>query len=149
MRLADEAFCIGGAAARDSYLRADAILDVCRSVGGRSVHPGYGFLSENAAFADTCHQSGVAFVGPPGSAIRAMGDKSEAKRIMSEAGVPVVPGAMGELLQGAGCVRLCGGLLGPTRGARDARYVGGVSSTWYQLCSDGFKIRTQTFLPRL
>jgi len=96
IRLADEAFHIGGAAARDSYLRADVLLDVCARVGGHSVHPGYGFLSENAAFADACVKAGIAFVGPPGDAIRAMGNKSEAKAIMHAAGVPVVPGYHGE-----------------------------------------------------
>ncbi|KAG1663236.1 hypothetical protein FOA52_004437 [Chlamydomonas sp. UWO 241] len=95
IRLADEAFYIGGAAARDSYLRQDALLDVCASAGGKSLHPGYGFLSENAAFADACAAAGVAFVGPGGAAIRSMGNKSEAKSLMSAAGVPVVPGYHG------------------------------------------------------
>ncbi|GLC58882.1 hypothetical protein PLESTB_001413000 [Pleodorina starrii] len=94
--LADESFCIGGAAARDSYLRADVILDVARRTGADAVHPGYGFLSENAAFAEACTAAGVSFVGPPASAIRSMGDKSTAKAIMQAAGVPVVPGYHGE-----------------------------------------------------
>ncbi|GLI62959.1 hypothetical protein VaNZ11_005815 [Volvox africanus] len=96
VNLADESYCIGGAAARDSYLRSDAILEVARRTGADAVHPGYGFLSENAAFAEACAAAGVAFVGPPAAAIRAMGDKSTAKGIMQAAGVPVVPGYHGE-----------------------------------------------------
>eukprot|EP00198_Chlamydomonas_reinhardtii_P008777 XP_001698114.1 methylcrotonoyl-CoA carboxylase alpha subunit [Chlamydomonas reinhardtii] len=96
VELADESFCIGAAAARDSYLRADAILDAARRSGADSVHPGYGFLSENAAFAEACAAAGLAFVGPPAEAIRAMGNKSRAKEIMQAAGVPVVPGYHGD-----------------------------------------------------
>ncbi|KAG2445199.1 hypothetical protein HYH02_008667 [Chlamydomonas schloesseri] len=95
VELADESFCIGAAAARDSYLRGDAILDVAARSGATAVHPGYGFLSENAAFAEACAAAGLAFVGPPAAAIRAMGDKSRAKEIMQAAGVPVVPGYHG------------------------------------------------------
>ncbi|PSC74742.1 Methylcrotonoyl-carboxylase subunit mitochondrial [Micractinium conductrix] len=94
--LADEAFCIGPPAARESYLRTDRILEVAERTGASAVHPGYGFLSENSGFAAACEQRGIAFVGPPASAIRAMGDKSEAKALMAEAGVPVVPGYHGE-----------------------------------------------------
>ncbi|KAK9817790.1 hypothetical protein WJX72_002185 [[Myrmecia] bisecta] len=93
---ADEAFCIGPEAARDSYLRKDRILGVALRTGANAIHPGYGFLSENAGFAQLCQDSGIAFVGPPASAIRAMGDKSEAKAMMSAAGVPVVPGYHGK-----------------------------------------------------
>ncbi|GIL49796.1 hypothetical protein Vafri_6028 [Volvox africanus] len=96
VNLADESYCIGGAAARDSYLRSDAILEVAQLTGADAVHPGYGFLSENAAFAEACAAAGVAFVGPPAAAIRSMGDKSTAKAIMQAAGVPVVPGYHGE-----------------------------------------------------
>ncbi|KAL3134741.1 hypothetical protein ABBQ32_007741 [Trebouxia sp. C0010 RCD-2024] len=92
---ADQAFCIGPAAAKDSYLRKDHILQVAQRAGATAVHPGYGFLSENASFAQLCHQNGIAFVGPPAAAIRAMGDKSEAKALMIKAGVPVVPGYHG------------------------------------------------------
>jgi len=94
--MADEAYHIGAAPARESYLRADVILDVCKRSGAQAVHPGYGFLSENAAFADACAEAGVVFIGPPAASIRAMGGKSEAKALMQEAGVPLVPGYHGE-----------------------------------------------------
>ena len=94
--MADEAYHIGAAPARESYLRADAILDVCKRAGAQAVHPGYGFLSENAAFADACAEAGVVFIGPPAASIRAMGGKSEAKALMQQAGVPLVPGYHGE-----------------------------------------------------
>src|SRR6516165_11202225 len=94
--MADEAYRIGPAPARESYLDADAILDAARRSGARAVHPGYGFLSENAAFAEACTKAGVVFIGPSAAAIRAMGSKSAAKRLMGEAGVPLVPGYHGE-----------------------------------------------------
>ena len=94
--LADEAYRIGPAPARESYLRGDVLLDVCKRSGAQALHPGYGFLSENADFADACAAAGVVFVGPPASAIRAMGGKSEAKALMEKAGVPLVPGYHGE-----------------------------------------------------
>src|SRR5262245_16558223 len=96
VRLADEARAIGPAPARESYLNADAILAAARAARADAIHPGYGFLSENAAFAEACSRSGVAFVGPAASAIRAMGLKHEAKAIVSAAGVPVVPGYLRE-----------------------------------------------------
>ena len=94
--MADEAHPIGGALARDSYLRADRILDVAKATGAQAIHPGYGFLSENADFAEACAAAGIAFVGPPANAIRAMGSKAESKALMVAAGVPVVPGYHGE-----------------------------------------------------
>jgi len=94
--LADEAHPIGGAAARDSYLRPDRIIEVARKAGADAIHPGYGFLSENADFAEACAAAGITFVGPPAAAIRAMGSKAEAKRLMEAAGVPVVPGYHGD-----------------------------------------------------
>ncbi|MDZ7858682.1 acetyl/propionyl/methylcrotonyl-CoA carboxylase subunit alpha [Sphaerotilus sp.] len=96
VRLADEAVLIGPAAARESYLRADKILDVARATGAQAVHPGYGFLSENDAFADACAEAGIVFIGPPASAIRAMGSKSAAKALMEKAGVPLTPGYHGD-----------------------------------------------------
>ncbi len=93
---ADAAFCIGPAPAAESYLRAEAILEAARAAGATAIHPGYGFLSENAAFAEACAAAGIAFVGPPAAAIRAMGSKSEAKALMQAAGVPLVPGYHGD-----------------------------------------------------
>ncbi len=97
VRYADEAYAIGPAPARDSYLRIDRILDAARASGAQAVHPGYGFLAENAEFADACAGAGVTFIGPPASAIAAMGDKVEARRRMQAAGVPVIPGTETDL----------------------------------------------------
>ncbi|NBB82122.1 MAG: ATP-grasp domain-containing protein, partial [Alphaproteobacteria bacterium] len=93
---ADEAVRLGPAPAAESYLRADAILEAARATGADAVHPGYGFLSENAGFAEACQAAGIVFIGPPAAAIRAMGGKSEAKALMAEAGVPLVPGYHGD-----------------------------------------------------
>ena len=93
--LADEAFRIGPPEANDSYLRGDRIVEVAKSSGASAIHPGYGFLSENAEFAERCERAGITFLGPPPEAIRAMGDKSAAKAIMEKAGVPLVPGYHG------------------------------------------------------
>ncbi|MBL0149446.1 MAG: 3-methylcrotonyl-CoA carboxylase [Ideonella sp.] len=92
----DEAVRIGGPSPRDSYLRADRILEVAKATGAQAVHPGYGFLSENAAFAQACADAGIAFIGPPPTAIAAMGSKSAAKSLMEQAGVPLVPGYHGD-----------------------------------------------------
>jgi 3-methylcrotonyl-CoA carboxylase alpha subunit len=94
--LADEAWPIGPPPARDSYLNIGAILDVARNSGAEAVHPGYGFLSENAEFAEACAAAGVTFIGPPASAIRAMGSKAAARALMQRSGVPLVPGYHGE-----------------------------------------------------
>jgi 3-methylcrotonyl-CoA carboxylase alpha subunit len=96
VRLADEAVCIGPAAARESYLVAERILDAAKRTGAQAVHPGYGFLSENDQFADACAAAGVVFIGPPADAIRAMGSKSAAKKIMGAANVPLTPGYHGD-----------------------------------------------------
>ncbi|CAG9175874.1 acetyl/propionyl/methylcrotonyl-CoA carboxylase subunit alpha [Cupriavidus respiraculi] len=92
----DEAVHIGGAAARDSYLRADHLIEMARETGAQAIHPGYGFLSENEGFAEGCAAAGLVFIGPPASAIRAMGSKSAAKQLMEKAAVPLVPGYHGE-----------------------------------------------------
>ena len=92
----DEAWLIGAAHPRESYLRGDRILEVARKSGAQAIHPGYGFLSENAGFARACQQAGVVFVGPPPAAIEAMGSKSAAKALMEKAGVPLVPGYHGD-----------------------------------------------------
>ncbi|SOZ80704.1 hypothetical protein CBM2618_A30008 [Cupriavidus taiwanensis] len=83
----DEAVHIGGAAARDSYLRADHIIEMAKETGAQAIHPGYGFLSENEAFAEACAAAGLVFIGPPASAIHAMGSKSAAKQLMEQASV--------------------------------------------------------------
>jgi 3-methylcrotonyl-CoA carboxylase alpha subunit len=95
----DEAFYIGGASASESYLNAARILEVARQCGAEAIHPGYGFLSENAAFARACDAAGIVFIGPPASAIDAMGSKSEAKALMDAAGVPLIPGYHGDAQQ--------------------------------------------------
>jgi len=94
--LADEAVRLGPPRPADSYLRGDRVIEACRKTGAEAVHPGYGFLSENAAFAGLCSENGVTFIGPGPSAIRAMGSKSAAKSIMQAAGVPLVPGFHGD-----------------------------------------------------
>jgi 3-methylcrotonyl-CoA carboxylase alpha subunit len=91
----DEALHIGGAAPRDSYLRIERILDAARRTGAQAIHPGYGFLSENEAFAQACADAGIVFIGPPASAIAAMGSKAAAKSLMEKARVPLVPGYHG------------------------------------------------------
>ena len=96
VRQADMAVPIGPAPARDSYLNSDALLDAARRAGADAVHPGYGFLSENAAFAAACEAAGLVFIGPPPDAIAAMGNKARAKELMQAAGIPCVPGYQGE-----------------------------------------------------
>ncbi|PPQ99523.1 hypothetical protein CVT24_005313 [Panaeolus cyanescens] len=93
---ADEAYCIGPAPSAQSYLAMDKIIDVCLKSGAQAVHPGYGFLSENAKFSEKLAQNGIVFIGPPASAIVSMGSKSESKNIMLAAGVPCVPGYHGD-----------------------------------------------------
>jgi 3-methylcrotonyl-CoA carboxylase alpha subunit len=93
---ADESVLIGPPPARESYLKADAILAAARQTGAEAIHPGYGFLSENAAFAEAVLAAGLVWVGPPPAAIRAMGLKDAAKRLMAEAGVPTTPGYLGD-----------------------------------------------------
>ena len=93
---ADQAFQIGPAAASESYLRVDKILETARQSGADAIHPGYGFLSENTELAKQCEEAGIQFIGPPASAIAAMGSKSAAKALMEKAGVPLVPGYHGD-----------------------------------------------------
>ena len=96
VQAADRAFPIGPAPARDSYLNIPHILAAAKAAGAQAIHPGYGFLSENPAFADACAAAGIVFVGPPASAMRAMGSKSAAKALMERSGVPLLPGYHGE-----------------------------------------------------
>jgi 3-methylcrotonyl-CoA carboxylase alpha subunit len=94
--MADEAVHIGGSPARESYLVVEKIIEAAKRTGAEAIHPGYGFLSENAGFAEACAKAGIVFIGPPPAAIRAMGSKSEAKKIMEKAKVPLVPGYHGD-----------------------------------------------------
>ena len=93
VRYADEAYCIGPAASRESYLRIDKIIDVARMAGADAIHPGYGFLAENAEFAAACADADITFIGPSPDAIEKMGDKITARETVAKHGVPLVPGS--------------------------------------------------------
>src|SRR5438034_11314010 len=92
VRMADEAAHVGPAPSSESYLRIDRILDAARRHGAQAIHPGYGFLSENAEFAAACEDAGIGFIGPSADSIRQMGSKTAARRLARKSGVPVVPG---------------------------------------------------------
>ena len=96
VQMADEAVHVGAPPSRESYLKGELIVDIAKKVGADAIHPGYGFLSENADFARLCAENDIIFVGPPVGAIEAMGSKSAAKEIMEKAGVPLVPGYHGK-----------------------------------------------------
>ncbi|MGZ3663705.1 MAG: acetyl-CoA carboxylase biotin carboxylase subunit [Ktedonobacterales bacterium] len=106
VRMADEAIHLGPAPAGESYLNIGKILDAAKQSGAGAIHPGYGFLSENAEFADACALAGIIFVGPPGHVMRALGEKTAAKRIAVEAGVPIVPGYNSRLEDAAMAARI-------------------------------------------
>ena len=93
VRMADEAYHVGPAAPRESYLNIERVIETAKKAGVDAIHPGYGFLSENAAFVEACDRAGITFIGPPASAMRAMGSKTAAREKMQAAGVPIVPGA--------------------------------------------------------
>jgi acetyl-CoA carboxylase biotin carboxylase subunit len=97
VRFADDDVCIGPPPSRQSYLRIPAIIAAAEITGADAIHPGYGFLAENAEFAETCAASNLAFIGPTGEQIRQMGDKATARRLAAEAGVPTVPGSPGTI----------------------------------------------------
>ena len=110
VQMADEAYRAGTAAASESYLCIERILEIAKTAGAGAVHPGYGFLSENADFAAACAEARIKFIGPGARAIRRMGSKTEAREAMRAAGVPVVPGtasAVSGPLRGAGGSRRC------------------------------------------
>jgi acetyl-CoA carboxylase biotin carboxylase subunit len=104
--MADEAYPIGAAAATESYLSIEKLVRVAKAAGADAVHPGYGFLAENARFAEACQDAGLVFVGPPPAAIRAMGDKTAARRIARDLGVPMVPGTLEPVASSAEARRL-------------------------------------------
>ncbi|HEU4650143.1 MAG TPA: acetyl/propionyl/methylcrotonyl-CoA carboxylase subunit alpha [Croceibacterium sp.] len=108
VRMADEAVHIGPSPAAESYLRADRIIAACKATGAEAVHPGYGFLSERASFVEALAAEGIAFIGPPASAIAAMGDKIESKKLALAAGVNVVPGFVGEIADTEHAMRIAG-----------------------------------------
>ena len=93
--LADESVALGGNTSAETYLDIDKVIGALQAAGADAVHPGYGFLSENAAFARACAEAGITFIGPPPAAIESMGDKATAKQIMLDAGVPCIPGYQG------------------------------------------------------
>src|SRR5713226_303760 len=101
VRMADEAHHIGPSQAAKSYLHIPTIIEVAKQSGAQAVHPGYGFLSENAAFVEACTEAGLIFVGPPASVQRAVGEKTEARNTARAASVPIVPGAMTDVLSDA------------------------------------------------
>ena len=106
VRMADEAVCIGPAPSVQSYLLADKIIAACRQTGAEAVHPGYGFLSEKAPFAQALHDAGIVFIGPDASAMAAMGDKIESKKLAQAAGVSTVPGYLGEITDESQAIRI-------------------------------------------
>src|ERR671935_1166765 len=104
VKLADESICVGPNEARASYLNIPAIISAAAITDSEAIHPGYGFLAENAAFADICRTCGLTFIGPSPEAIRLMGDKAQARVIAKQAGVPVVPGSEMPLKSEAGAL---------------------------------------------
>lgn len=106
-KIADETVCIGPPATKDSYLNAAAIIEAAKMTGAQAIHPGFGFLSENADFAEMCEKNGIVFIGPSPESIRMLGDKAAAKETMKNAGVPVIPGSDGEVPDFETAKKLC------------------------------------------
>jgi acetyl-CoA/propionyl-CoA carboxylase biotin carboxyl carrier protein len=109
---ADEAYNLGDGPAADNYLHVEKILDVARRAGAEAIHPGYGFLAENAPFAQACEDAGIVFIGPPASAIEAMGSKTRARELMKAAGVPIVPGTTEPVATVADALKIAKGEIG-------------------------------------
>jgi propionyl-CoA carboxylase alpha chain len=106
VRMADEAYCVGGPKSSDSYLQMHRILDIAKKTGAQGIHPGYGFLSENAKFADMVESNGIAFIGPSSKPMNLMGDKINSKKIAQEANCYIIPGFQGEVETEADAVRI-------------------------------------------
>ena len=147
VRMADEAYPIGPAAAAESYLRVDKIVATARRAGCDAIHPGYGFLSENPALPEACEAAGLAFIGPPASAMRAMGSKTAARDKMAAAGVPIVPGARCETTEEAVAaatqlgfpVMLKASSGGGGKGMRLVESAGEMASAWERARSEAKK----------
>ena len=105
-QLADTCICIGDSQAADSYLNGERVLSAAIASGAEAIHPGYGFLSENAAFARMCEKCGIDFIGPSPESMEAMGDKASARKIMDEAGIPVIPGMEGTVQEAEEAMKL-------------------------------------------
>ena len=130
VRLADESVCIGPPSARDSYLNIPSIIAACEITGADAVHPGYGFLSENARFAEVLAHHNIGFIGPKAEHIRIMGDKIEAKRTAKRLGIPCVPGSEGGVVDPVEAKRIAAEIGYPVlvkaaSGGGGARYEGG------------------------
>ncbi|XP_042857988.1 propionyl-CoA carboxylase alpha chain, mitochondrial-like [Penaeus japonicus] len=145
VKLADEAVCVGTAQARDSYLRMDRILDAINTTGAQAVHPGYGFLSENADFVQQLENIGVSFIGPNAKAITGMGDKLESKRLAMAAGVNTIPGFDGIVKDAEDCVRISNDIGYPVMIKASAGGGGkGMRIAWNDdEAREGFKLSTQ------
>ena len=145
VKTADEAYCIGPAAAGESYLRSDKILEVIKATGAQAVHPGYGFLSENAEFADMLEQNGITFIGPKSPAIRAMGDKIESKIVARAAGVNCIPGYDGVIDDADHAIKIAHEIGYPVMLKASAGGGGkGMRIAWNdQECREGFKLSKQ------
>ncbi|MCL2814777.1 MAG: acetyl-CoA carboxylase biotin carboxylase subunit [Oscillospiraceae bacterium] len=135
--IADESICIGAAAAKDSYLNMGAIITAARISGADAIHPGYGFLSENADFAGLCHKNNIKFIGPGAGSIARMGNKAEAKKIMAKAGVPVIPGSEGAVGGLAEAEGICDMVGYPVM----IKASGGGGGRGIRLVSDNFELR--------
>ncbi|XP_071552299.1 propionyl-CoA carboxylase alpha chain, mitochondrial-like [Panulirus ornatus] len=145
VKFADEAVCVGTAQARDSYLLMDRIMEVVKQTGAQAVHPGYGFLSENAEFVQKLETSGISFIGPNADAITGMGDKLESKRLAMAAGVNTIPGFDGIVKDAEDCVRISNDIGYPVMIKASAGGGGkGMRIAWNdEEAREGFKLSTQ------